>query len=109
MKFSEQWLREWVNPNITTQQLADGLTMAGLEVEAVEPVAAVLNNLVVGEVEKIEKHPDAEKLQICTVNVGKKDRLQIVCGAKNVAQGGKYPVALVGATLPGDLKIKKLQ
>ena len=107
MKFSEQWLREWVNPNITTQQLADGLTMAGLEVEAIEPVAARLQNLVVGEVKKIDKHPDAEKLQVCTVNVGDKDNLQIVCGASNVVEGGKYPVALVGAELPGGLKIKK--
>jgi phenylalanyl-tRNA synthetase beta chain len=107
MKFSEQWLREWVNPNITTQQLADGLTMAGLEVEAVERVAADLENVVVGEVTKIDKHPDAEKLQVCAVNVGNKDSLQIVCGASNVAEGRKYPVALVNAVLPGGLKIKK--
>ena len=107
MKFSEQWLREWVNPNISTQQLADGLTMAGLEVEAIEPVAAKLEKVVVGEVTKISKHPDAEKLQVCAVNVGEKSELQIVCGASNVAEKGRYPVALVGATLPGGLKIKK--
>ena len=87
MKFSEQWLREWVNPNITTQQLADGLTMAGLEVEAVEPVAARLDSVVVGEVTKIDKHPDAEKLQVCTVDVAQKTVLQIVCGASNVREG----------------------
>jgi len=107
MKFSEQWLREWVNPDITTQQLSHQLTMAGLEVEAIEPVAATLDNVVVGKVEKIEKHPDAEKLQVCSVIVGDKSVLQIVCGAKNVTEGGRYPVALVGAALPGGLQIKK--
>lgn len=81
--------------------------MAGLEVEAVEPVAARLDSVVVGEVTKIDKHPDAEKLQVCTVDVAQKTVLQIVCGASNVREGGKYPVALVGAELPGGIKIKK--
>jgi len=81
--------------------------MAGLEVEAVEAVAATLNNVVVGEVKKIDKHPDAEKLQVCTVDVNAREKLQIVCGAKNVTTGGKYPVALINAELPGGLKIKK--
>ena len=107
MKFSEQWLREWVNPPIKTQQLADQLTMAGLEVEAVEPVAAELNSIVVGEVTAIDKHPDADKLNICTVDIGRASSLQIVCGASNVVKNGRYPVALVGAVLPGNLKIKK--
>ncbi|MGD8641189.1 MAG: phenylalanine--tRNA ligase subunit beta [Gammaproteobacteria bacterium] len=107
MKFSEHWLREWVNPPITTQPLADQLTMAGLEVEAVEPVAATLKFIVVGEVTAMEKHPDADKLKVCTVNTGQGKSLQIVCGASNVAVNGKYPVALVGAVLPGDFKIKK--
>lgn len=107
MKFSEQWLREWVNPAITTQQLADQLTMAGLEVEAVEPVAAELNQVVVGFVKNIDKHPDADKLKVCEVDVGDNNSVQIVCGANNVVKGGKYPVALVGATLPNNLKIKK--
>ncbi|MEJ2180260.1 MAG: phenylalanine--tRNA ligase subunit beta, partial [Gammaproteobacteria bacterium] len=107
MKFSEQWLREWVNPAITTQQLADQLTMAGLEVEAVEPVSAELNKVVVGSVANIDKHPDADKLKVCEVDVGDKKPVQIVCGASNVVKGGKYPVALVGATLPNNLKIKK--
>jgi phenylalanyl-tRNA synthetase beta chain len=106
MKFSEQWLREWVNPDITTQQLADGLTMAGLEVEAIEPVSAILDKVVVGVVKKMEKHPDADKLKICTVDIAAKGLLQIVCGASNVIEGGKYPIALVGAVLPGDIKIK---
>lgn len=107
MKFSEQWLREWVNPPVTTQQLADQLTMAGLEVEAVESVAAELNAVVVGEVTAINKHPDADKLNVCTVDAGQDNTLQIVCGAANVTEKGKYPVALVGAVLPGNFKIKK--
>ncbi len=107
MKFSEQWLREWVNPAITTQQLADQLTMAGLEVEAVEPVAADIDQVIVGSVAQIEKHPDADKLQVCSVDVGNGETLQIVCGASNVVKGGKYPVALIGAVLPNGLKIKK--
>ncbi|MGD8568920.1 MAG: phenylalanine--tRNA ligase subunit beta [Gammaproteobacteria bacterium] len=107
MKFSEQWLREWVNPPVTAHQLADQLTMAGLEVEAVEPVAAELNAVVVGEVTAIDKHPDADKLKVCKVDAGQGDTLQIVCGAANVTEKGKYPVALVGAVLPGNFKIKK--
>jgi phenylalanyl-tRNA synthetase beta chain len=107
MKFSEQWLREWVSPAITTQQLADQLTMAGLEVEAIEPVAANINQVIVGSVKHIEKHPDADKLKVCAVDVGDAQPLQIVCGASNVVKGGKYPVALIGAILPNDLKIKK--
>ena len=107
MKFSEQWLREWVNPSVSTEVLADQLTMAGLEVDAIEPVATEFSNVVVGEVTKIEKHPDADKLRICTVNVGEKDALMIVCGAANVTEGMKVPTAMIGAKLPGDFKIKK--
>jgi len=107
MKFSEQWLREWVNPAVTTQQLAHQLTMAGLEVEAIEPVAGEFDKVVVGQVTQLEKHPDADKLHVCRVDIGDSQVLQIVCGARNVAQGGKYPVALIGAQLPNDLVIKK--
>ena len=107
MKFSEQWLREWVDPSVSTEELADQLTMAGLEVDAIEPVAAEFDKVVVGEVKKIEKHPDADKLRVCKVNVGEKDELTIVCGAANVAEGMKVPAALIGAKLPGGLKIKK--
>ena len=107
MRFSEQWLREWVNPSVSTQELADQLTMAGLEVDAIEPVAGEFNNVVVAEVISLEKHPDADKLRVCQVNVGQKDTLTIVCGAANVAKGMKVPAALIGAKLPGDLKIKK--
>jgi phenylalanyl-tRNA synthetase beta chain len=107
MKFSEQWLREWVNPAISTEELAHQLTMAGLEVEAVDPVAGDFSKVVVGEVLKVEPHPDADKLRVCQVNVGAKEPLNIVCGAANVREGLRAPVALVGAVLPGDFKIKK--
>ncbi len=106
MKFSEQWLREWVNPSISTEVLADQLTMAGLEVDGIEPVAAEFDKVVVGEVIELSAHPDADKLRVCKVNVGDKEPLSIVCGAANVEVGMKVPTALVGAKLPG-IKIKK--
>jgi phenylalanyl-tRNA synthetase beta chain len=107
MKFSEQWLREWVNPPISTAELAEQLTMAGLEVDAIEAVAGEFDQVVVGEVISLEKHPDADKLRVCQVHVGDSTPLQIVCGAVNVHVGMKAPVALIGASLPGDFKIKK--
>ncbi len=107
MKFSEHWLREWVDPKITTEELSVVLTMAGLEVEAIEPVAGEFTNTVVGQVKSIEAHPDANKLQVCKVDVGESDLLQIVCGAPNVAVDMRVPVAKVGATLPGGMNIKK--
>lgn len=107
MRFSEAWLREWVNPPIDTQQLADQLSMAGLEVDAVEPAAPAFNGVVIGLVQTIEPHPDAAKLRVCHVDVGQGDPLQIICGAANVAEGMRVAVAMIGATLPGDFKIKK--
>ena len=107
MKFSEQWLREWINPDISTDELSHQLTMAGLEVDAIEPVAAEFTKVVVGEVLSVEKHPDADKLNICQVNVGEDEPLNIVCGAANVREGLRIPAALVGAVLPGNFKIKK--
>ena len=107
MRFSEAWLREWVNPQISTQELADQLSMAGLEVDSVEPAAPLFEGVVVGEVLTREQHPDADKLSVCAVNVGAGGPLQIVCGANNVAAGMRVPVATVGARLPGDFKIKK--
>ncbi len=107
MILSEQWLREWVNPDVSTEELGHRLTMAGLEVDAIEPVAGEFSNVVVGEVLTVEKHPDADKLKVCTVNVGESEPLQIVCGAANVAVAMRVPTALVGAKLPGGLKIKK--
>jgi len=107
MKFSVQWLREWVNPAISTEELSKQLTMAGLEVDAESPVAAEFSGVVVGEVLSVEPHPEADKLQICTVQVGEPEPLQIVCGAKNVHVGMRVPTACVGAVLPGNFKIKK--
>jgi len=107
MRFSEAWLREWVNPDIGTYELADQLSMAGLEVDSVEPAAPVFNGVVVGEVLTCEQHPDADKLRVCSVNIGADEPTQIVCGAKNVAAGMRVPVATVGATLPGEFKIKR--
>ncbi|MDH5387762.1 MAG: phenylalanine--tRNA ligase subunit beta [Gammaproteobacteria bacterium] len=105
MKISEQWLRSWVNPNISTEEMCDQLTMAGLEIDGVEPAAAEFNNVVVARVESIEKHPDADKLNVCQVTDGK-ETLQIVCGASNVREGLIIPLAKIGAVLPGDFKIK---
>ena len=107
MKFSEQWLREWVDPAVNTQELAHQLTMAGLEVDAIEPVAGEFSKVVVGEVLSVEPHPDADRLRVCQVNVGGDEPLNIVCGAPNVAEGLKVPAALIGAQLPGGFKIKK--
>lgn len=106
MKLSENWLREWVDPDITTNELCDQLTMAGLEVEGFESVAPDLKQVVIGEIIKISPHPNADKLQITQVAVGQEEPLQIVCGAKNIYLGMKVPVAMVGAVLPGGFKIK---
>jgi len=109
MKFSEKWLREWVNPALTTEELGHQLTMAGLELDGVEPVAAEFSGVVIGRVIKIEAHPDADKLRVCTVDVAaaSDEPLQIVCGAANVHEGMVAPTAMIGAKLPGDFKINK--
>jgi len=107
MKISESWLREWVNPDISTTTLAAQLTMAGLEVDAVESAAPEFSKVVVAEVIEVSAHPDADKLRVCQVNVGEQENLQIVCGASNVRAGLHVPAAVVGAQLPGDFKIKK--
>lgn len=107
MKFSEQWLREWTNPAVDSETLSAQLTMAGLEVDAVAPVAAAFSGVVVGEVLQVEPHPDADKLRVCQVNVGSGTALNIVCGAANVRPGLRVPTATIGAVLPGDFKIKK--
>ncbi|HEY0634469.1 MAG TPA: phenylalanine--tRNA ligase subunit beta, partial [Gammaproteobacteria bacterium] len=107
MKFSEQWLREWVNPAISSEELSAQLTMAGLEVDAMAPVAPAFSGVVVGEVVSVVQHPDADKLRVCQVNVGSGELLTIVCGASNVRAGLHVPAAVVGAELPGDFKIKK--
>ena len=106
MKFSEQWLREWVSPAVDTEQLAARLTMAGLEVDAIDPVAGKFSGVVVAEIIAVQPHPDAEKLQVCQVSDGNSE-VQIVCGAANARAGIKIPLATLGAVLPGDFKIKK--
>jgi len=107
MKVSESWLREWVSPNISTEELVEQLTMAGLEVDAVETAAGEFSKVVVGEIVSIEQHPDADKLRVCQVAGGEDELTQVVCGAPNARAGIKIPFALVGAKLPGDFKIKK--
>jgi phenylalanyl-tRNA synthetase beta chain len=107
MKFSEKWLREWVDPPVPTEGLVEQLTMAGLEVDSVEPAGVAIEGVVVGEVLSVEPHPDADKLRVCQVSTGQGEPLQVVCGAPNVVAGGKYPLAQVGARLPGDFRIKK--
>ncbi len=106
MKFSEQWLREWVNPNISTDELVAQLTMAGLEVDGIEAVAGQFNAVVVGNVLETAPHPDAKKLQLCKVDVGAEQPLSIVCGAANARADIKVAVALIGAKLPNGLEIK---
>ncbi|MDO7522475.1 phenylalanine--tRNA ligase subunit beta [Acinetobacter baumannii] len=107
MKISENWLRTWVNPAIDSDILSDQLTMLGLEVDELAPVAKPFTGVVVGEVLTVEQHPDADRLRVTTVNIGSGEPLQIVCGAPNVRAGMKAPVATIGAILPGDFKIKK--
>ena len=107
MKFSEQWVREWVNPAVSTEQLCEQITMLGLEVDGVESVAGTFNGVVVGEVVECAQHPDADKLRVTKVNVGGDRLLDIVCGAANCRQGLKVACATEGAVLPGDFKIKK--
>jgi phenylalanyl-tRNA synthetase beta chain len=107
MQISEAWLRTYVNPAVSTEELVAQLTMAGLEVDSVTPAAALFSGVVVGEVLAMEQHPDADRLRVCKVEVGQGEPLQIVCGASNVRPGLKIPAALIGAVLPGDFKIKK--
>jgi phenylalanyl-tRNA synthetase beta chain len=107
MKLSERWLREWVDPPVDTATIVRQLTMAGLEVDGTMPAAPPFSSVVVGRVESVERHPDADKLTVCAVDVGAPDKLQIVCGAPNVRAGMKAPVALVGGELPGGMKIKR--
>ena len=107
MKFSESWLREWVNPAVSREALSHQITMAGLEVDGVDAVAAEFNGVVIGEVVECGQHPDADKLRVTKVSVGSGELIDIVCGAPNCRQGLRVAVAMVGAVLPGDFKIKK--
>ncbi|MEM9623688.1 MAG: phenylalanine--tRNA ligase subunit beta, partial [Pseudomonadota bacterium] len=106
MKFSETWLREWVDPALAREALLEQLTMAGLEVDGVEPVGAEFSGVVVAEVSACEQHPNADKLTLCTVQDGQ-DTYQVICGAPNVRAGLVVAFARVGAVLPDNFKIKK--
>ena len=110
MQFPESWLRNLVNPALDTPQLAHLLTMAGLEVEAMTPAAPPFNNVVVAEILSAEKHPDADRLRVCQVDVGEASPVTIVCGAPNAAAGLKVPCARPGAKLPGiEIKVAKVR
>ncbi|MFI8980882.1 phenylalanine--tRNA ligase subunit beta [Ectopseudomonas khazarica] len=106
MKFSEQWLLGWVSPDVSRDDLVARLSMVGLEVDAVQPVAGAFSGIVVGEILSAEQHPDADKLRVCQVSNGG-ETFQVVCGAPNARAGIKVPFAMIGAELPGDFKIKK--
>ena len=109
MKISEHWLRELVDPALTIAGLSDLLTFGGVEVEAVDPAAAPFDRVVVAEVLSVEKHPQADRLNVCQVNAGTAP-LNIVCGAPNVRVGMRVPAALVGARLPGmEIKLAKVR
>ncbi|MGP1682047.1 MAG: phenylalanine--tRNA ligase subunit beta, partial [Giesbergeria sp.] len=116
MQFPESWLREFCNPPLSTQELADTLTMAGLEVEELRPVAPPFTGIVVGEIREAVQHPDADRLRICQVDIGQAQLLNIVCGAPNARVGIKVPCAVVGAQLPPgedgkpfDIRVGKLR
>ncbi len=100
MQFPESWLREFCNPPLNTEQLAETLTMAGLEVEELQPVAPPFTSVVVGEIKSAEQHPNADRLRVCQVDVGQPTLLNIVCGAPNARVGIRIPCAMVGAELP---------
>lgn len=107
MKFSEQWLREWVSPKMNTRELGDLLTMAGLEIDNIEAAAPALKKVVVAEIVDISPHADADRLRVCQVRIGAKKMLQIVCGATNARKGLKAPLALIGSRLPNGTEIKE--
>jgi phenylalanyl-tRNA synthetase beta chain len=107
MLVSEIWLREWISPKLTTEELADRLTMAGLEVGSIDVAGELPDRLVVGKITEISAHPDADRLRVCKVDVGRARNLTIVCGAANARQGMYTITALIGAKLPSGMKIRK--
>ena len=107
MKFSESWLRQYVNPSLSTEELVAQITMAGLEVDGVESASPEITGVVVGEIIAVEQHPDADKLRVCQVAGNGDAQTQVVCGASNARVGIKVPFATVGANLPEGFKIKK--
>ncbi|MFO1435810.1 MAG: epimerase [Gammaproteobacteria bacterium] len=107
MKFNENWLREFVNPQAGTAELCDRLTMSGLELESSAPVAPRFSGVVVAALSDLKPHPDADRLRICRADVGTGESLQIVTGASNVSDGMRVPLAQIGAVLPGDKHIAR--
>lgn len=106
MRLSELWLRDWVNPELSREDLCENLTMAGLEIEEISPVAEKFSGVVVAKILRVEKHPEADRLKICEVDTGGPEALTIVCGANNVKEGMKTAAALEGAILANNIKIK---
>lgn len=107
MKVSYNWLKQWINTDSSAEDIAAGLTRLGLEVDSVTSAGATFTNVTIGEVLSAEQHPDADRLRVCQVNIGAEAPLNIVCGAANVRAGLKVAVAVIGAVLPGNFKIKK--
>ena len=107
MQFNVEWLKQWVEIDLSADEIAARLTAAGLEVDDLSPVAGTFTDVVVAEIEACEKHPDADKLQVCSVNDGGAERLQIVCGAPNARPGIRVPLARVGAVIGPDFRIRK--
>ena len=107
MQFPESWLRAFCNPPLNTQELAELLTMSGLEVEELRPAAPPFHGIVVAEIAEAVQHPDADRLRVCKVNAGGNELLQIVCGAPNARVGIKVPLALVGAALPAVVSARR--
>lgn len=105
MKFTLNWLKQYIDSGLTSAELADRLTMAGLEVDSVEPLGQGLDDIRVAKVVRVEPHPNADKLTLCQVTVGD-DQRQVVCGAPNVREGMLTAIALPGVTMPGGFKIK---
>ena len=107
MNISTSWLREWVSPDVSDIELSEKLTMAGLEVDQIAHVAPPFEGLVVGHVVNCGKHPNADKLSLCEVDIGSGSNLEIICGASNVRKDLKVAVATVGSVLPNKMKIKR--
>lgn len=107
MKISFNWLKEYVDIDISPEELAEKITAAGIEIEQIVYLNNGISNVVVAKVLKAEKHPNADKLKLCEVTTDEKNKYQVVCGAPNVDAGQKIPFALIGATLPNNMKIKK--
>src|SRR3990170_1938530 len=108
MRISYNWLKEYVDITLTPQQLADRLTMAGLEVEGLEYLGEGIKGVVVGRIVSMKPHPSADRLTLCEVDTGT-ESLPVVCGARNMKEGDKVPLATVGAELPGGMKVEKAE